>query len=155
MSDKDDLLARGIPFFSVVDELGVSTDGSAASLSTIRNRGMEPICQVDSSGVATSGSTLTQLRSRAIRVYCPVTENGVTSDAVSLATLRSRGIYYLCPVDVNGGAIGGTATLKDLAFKGITGACLLDSLGSASTPAPPSGTTGQPIGLLLALTKAS
>jgi hypothetical protein len=29
------------------------------------------------------------------------------------------------------------------------------SLGGASTPAPPAGTTGQPIGLLLILTKAS
>ena len=133
MSDKDDLLFRGIPFFSVVDEQGVSTDGTGATVSTIRSRGMEPICQVDSSGVATSGSTLTQIRSRAIRVYCPVTENGVTSDAQSLTTLRSRGIYYLCPVDVSGVAIGGTATMKDLAFKGITGACLLDSLGNSTT----------------------
>jgi len=132
MSDKDDLRARGIQCFSLVDELGVSTDGTGASLSTIRARGMEPICEVNSSGVATSGSTLAQMRARAIRVYCPVTENAVTSDAVSLTTLRSRGIYYVCPVDVNGIAIGGTATLAQIAAKGIQPACFLDSSGSSS-----------------------
>jgi len=136
MSDKDDLRARGIQCFSLVDELGVSTDGTLASLTTIRSRGMEPICEVNSSGVASSGSTLAQMRARAIRVYCPVTENAVTADAVSLATLRSRGIYYICPVDVNGIAVGGTATLAQLAAKGIQPACLLDSLGSASGSSP-------------------
>lgn len=36
-----------------------------------------------------------------------------------------------------------------------TVAQLLALLGSASTPTPPAGTTGEPIGLLLILTKAS
>jgi hypothetical protein len=133
MSDKDDLRARGIQCFSLVDEQGVSTDGTSSSLRQIRARGMEPICEVNSSGVATSGSTLSQMRARAIRVYCPVTENAVTADAVSLTTLRSRGIYFVCPVDVNGIAIGGTATLKQLAAKGLEAACFLDSAGNSTT----------------------
>lgn len=98
---------------------------------------MEPICEVNSSGVATSGSTLTAMRSRAIRVYCAVTENAVTSDAVALTTLRSRGIFPICPVDVNGIAVGGTATLQQLAAKGITPACFLDSLGSSGGTSVP------------------
>lgn len=154
MSDKDDLPARGIPFFSLVDELGVSTDGTSASMNTIRSRGMQPICEVNSSGVATSGSTMNELRSRGIRFYCAVTESAVTSDAVSLSTLRSRGIPFFCSVGVDGIAVGGTATISQLAARGIPYVCLLDALGGA-TVTPPAGTTGQPIGLLLALTKAS
>lgn len=133
MSDKDSLLARGIPFFALVDELGVSTDGTLTSVSTIRSRSMEPICSVNSSGVAASGSTLTQMRSRAIRVYCPVTENAVTSDAVSVSTLSSRGISYFCPVDINGIAIGGTSTLAQLAAKGLPFACFVDSSGNSAS----------------------
>jgi hypothetical protein len=136
MSDKDDLSARGIPFFSLVDEFGVSTDGTSASMNTIRSRGMPPICEVNSSGVATSGSTLEELRRRGIRFYCAVTENAVTSDAVTLAILRSRGIPFLCPVDVNGIAVGGTATITQLAAKGMPYVCLLDSLGSPGGGAP-------------------
>ena len=130
MSDKDDLPARGIPAYSLVDENGVSTDGTSASMNTIRSRGMQPICEVNSSGVAASSSTMNQLRSRGIRFYCAVTENAVTSDAVTLDTLRSRGIPFFCPVDVNGIAVGGTATIKQLAAKGLPYACLLDSSGS-------------------------
>lgn len=140
MSDKDDLPARGIPFYSLVDELGVSTDGTSASMNTIRSRGMQPICEVNSSGVATSGSTLEELRRRGIRFYCAVTENAVTSDAVSLTTLRSRGIPFLCPVDVDGIAVGGTATITQLAARGMPYVCLLDSLGSAGGSPPAANT---------------
>jgi hypothetical protein len=130
MSDKDSLPNAGIPFFSIVDENGVSTDGTSASMGLIRSRGMEPICEVSSAGAASGGSSLGVLRYRGIQFYCPITENGVTSDAVSMTTLRQRGIPFFCPVGTDGVATGGTLTIGQLAARGIPYVCLLDSLGS-------------------------
>lgn len=130
MSDKDTLTGAGIPFFSLVDENGVSTDGTSASMSLVRSRGMNPICEVSSAGTATGGSSLNVLRYRGIQFYCPVTENGVTADAVSMTTLSQRGIPFFCPVGVNGVATGGTATTGQLAGKGIPYAGFLDSVGA-------------------------
>lgn len=136
MSDKDTLTGAGIPYFSLVDENGVSTDGTSASMSLIRSRGMNPICEVSSVGAATGGSSLNVLRQRGIQFYCPVTENGVTADAVSMTTLRQRGIPFFCPVGINGVATGGTATIGQLAGKGIPYAGFLDSDGDVAGSAP-------------------
>jgi hypothetical protein len=131
MSDRDTLQSAGIPFFSVVDENGVSTDGELATISLIRNRGMEPICEVSAVGVATSGSTIATLRNRGIQFYCPVDEDGLTSGAVTMTTLRQRGVPFFCPVGVNGIATDGTLTITQLAARGIPYVGLLDSLGAA------------------------
>lgn len=130
MSDRDELFKRGIPGFTLVSERGVATDGTASTTAMLRNRGLEPICEVNSSGVAVSGSTIETLRSRGISFYCPVSETGVTSDAVTIAALRNRGIPFYCPVSTTGVAIGGTATIAQLAARGIPYFCALDSAGA-------------------------
>lgn len=152
MADKDDLPRRGIPFFAVVDGTGVASGGTL-TIPQLRNRGMEPICAVDTSGVAASGATLATLHNRGIQFFCPVLETGLAADATTSDALRRKGIQPFCKVTASGVAQGGSATIIQLALKGIGYFCPLDESGTEIPDSPPSGPgAGSPMGLLLSLT---
>lgn len=131
MPDKDQLPSRGIPFRALVDANGVAVGGTA-TIAQLRQRGMQPVCQVDSSGAHSGGSTQAQLRSRGIPVFCEVDGVGAATGA-TLAQLRSRGIPAACMLDANGVAQGGTATIAQLRQRGIPYFCPLDENGDETT----------------------
>lgn len=134
MPDKDSLPSRGIPFRALVDANGVAVGGTA-TIAQLRQRGMQPVCQVDSSGVHSGGSTKAQLRSRGIPVFCEVNDSGVDPvSGATLAQLCSRGIPAACMLDENG--VGGSSTMAQLRQRGIPHFCPLDENGDATTLAP-------------------
>jgi hypothetical protein len=153
VSDFDDLPERGIPFFAVVDASGVAVRGSL-TVAQLRARGMEVICEVDSSGSA-SGTSIATLRNRGINFFCPVDETGVAADATTSATLRNRGIWPACLVSATGVAQDGTKTIAELAARGIAFFCPLDESGEEIASGGGGGAAGTPMGLLLTLTYAS
>ncbi len=152
MSDIAELHRNGIPFFAVVDENGTA-EGGTLTISQLRSRGMEPICEVDATGVASGGTTTQTLRQRGIQFFCPVDEDGLAAGGVTMATLRQRAIPPVCLVGVDGVAQDGSATKAALDRNGIQFFCPLDENGDEITGTPPvPGGVGSPMGLLLALT---
>ncbi len=128
MADKDTLPIRGIPYFAIVDGSGVAVGGSL-TMAELRRRGMEPICEVDSSGSA-SGTSIAALQRRGISYFCPVDESGLAADATTSTTLRQRGILPLCKVSSVGVAQSGSLTITQLARRGIGFFCPLDESGN-------------------------
>lgn len=154
MPDIDALRKREIPYCALTDAQGISIGGTS-TLSLLRARGMAAACQVDATGTALDASTLRQILARGIQYFCQVTEFGVDPvSAATLAQLMAKGIKPQCPVDVNGIAQGGTSTIDLLRKRGIGYFCPLDETGTATTLGGGGGSpvTGNPIGLLLALT---
>ena len=87
MADIDLLPTRGVPFAALVDSTGVATNGSS-TVAQLAAKGMRAIAAVDPTGLALDGtSKVADLAARGIRAsFAPIDELGVsTDDAVSTA----------------------------------------------------------------------
>jgi hypothetical protein len=120
MADIDVLPQRGVHPLALVGANGVAIGGTS-TVAQLAAKGMQAICQVDATGIASSDgtSTVAQLASRGIRTFAAVDELGVsTDDAVSKAdVIRMRGIRPMVAVDANGVSQTGSATIPYLSWR--------------------------------------
>jgi len=129
MADIDLMPARGVPFRARVASTGIAVPGTA-TVEQLAQRGMHPVCIVDSTGQA-GGVTVEQLAQRGIRAACLVDEFGNSGAPVASADeLRRRGIRPLVALTAAG--LNGTTTMLQLAQRGLDYACLVDETGTAT-----------------------
>ena len=111
MADIDLLPTRGVPFAALVDSTGVATNGSS-TVAQLAAKGMRAICAVDATGVSVGGANVAQLASAGIRAFCPVDENGVAQDSSTADMLRTmRGIRPMVLLNATGIALTGSSTM--------------------------------------------
>ena len=135
MADIDLLPTRGVPFAALVDSTGVATNGSS-TVAQLAAKGMRAICAVDATGVSVGGANVAQLASAGIRAFCPVDENGVAQDSSTADMLRTRGIRPMVLLNATGIALTGSSTMLALAGRGLQCVCPLDETGNATTMGP-------------------
>ena len=129
MADIDLMPARGVPFKARVDANGIALGGTKTILE-LAQRGMHPVCTVDSTGV-NGAVTIDQLAQRGIRAVCLVDEFGNSGAPIASADeLRRKGIRPLVALTALG--LNGTTTMLQLAQRGLDYACLVDETGTAT-----------------------
>ena len=135
MADTDVLPSRGVPRMALVDSTGVATNGSS-TIAQLAAKGIQSICAVDATGVSVGGPNVAQLASAGIRSFCPVDENGVAQDSSTAIQLQTRGIRPMVLLGNTGIALTGSSDMPTLARKGLGYFCPVDESGNATTMGP-------------------